>query len=91
MAVEVLQKLQIPFGVVVNRSDIGDEKVDTYCKENNIPILMRIPFDREIAFLYSQGLPFVKEKKEYGKAFQDMFSRIVSLIKEKDKSGVHES
>ena len=91
LAVEVLQKLQIPFGVVVNRSDIGDEKVDTYCKENNIPILMRIPFDREIAFLYSQGLPFVKEKKEYGKAFQDMFSRIVSLIKEKDKSGVHES
>jgi MinD superfamily P-loop ATPase len=91
LAVEVLQKLQIPFGVVVNRSDIGDEKVDTYCKDNNIPILMRIPFDREIAFLYSQGLPFVKEKKEYGKAFQDMFGHIVTIINEKEKSGVNES
>ncbi len=91
LAVEVLQKLQVPFGVVVNCSDIGDEKVDIYCRDNNIPILMRIPFDREIAFLYSQGLPFVKEKKEYRKAFQDMFSRIVTIVNEKDKRGANES
>jgi len=90
LAVEVLQKLQTPCGVVVNRSDIGDEKVDTYCKENNIPILMRIPFDRDIAFLYSQGLPFVKVKKEYEKAFQGICSRIISIVNEREKSGVHE-
>ena len=89
LAVEVLQKLQIPFGVVVNRSDIGDEKVDTYCRDQNIPILMRIPFDREIAFLYSQGLPFVKDKKEYIKTFQDMFSRIETIINERKKSAIH--
>ena len=91
LAVEVLQKLQIPFGVVVNRSDIGDERVDIYCNDNNIPILMRIPFDREIAFLYSQGLPFVEGKKEYRKTFQDMFNRIITIVNEKKKSGVHES
>lgn len=90
LAVEVLQKLQTPFGVVVNRSDIGDEKVDTYCKDRNIPILMRIPFDREIAFLYSQGIPFVDEKKEYRKTFEDMFLRIKTIVNGK-KSGVNES
>lgn len=89
LAVEVLQKLQIPFGVVVNRSDIGDEKVDTYCSDNNIPILMRIPFDREIASLYSKGLPFVKEKKEYEKIFRDMFKRIVNITNGKEKIGVN--
>ena len=61
----------------------------TYCRDNNIPILMRIPFDREIAFLYSQGIPFVDEKKEYRKTFEDMFLRIQTIINEKKKSGIH--
>lgn len=91
LAVEVLKKLEIPFGVVVNRSDIGDEKVDTYCRDHNIPILMRIPFDREIAFLYSQGLPFINKKKGNRKSFQDMFDRVGTIINEKEKSGVNES
>ena len=73
LAVEVLRKLKIPFGVVINRSDIGDAKVDQYCQDNKIPILLRIPFDREIAFLYSRGIPLVQEKKEYKEKFQNMF------------------
>jgi len=76
LAVEVLEKLKIPFGVVINRSDIGDRKVDDYCKIKKIPILMRIPFDKEIAFLYSNGIPLVREKKEYRERFQDMFDLI---------------
>jgi MinD superfamily P-loop ATPase len=82
LAVEVLRKLGIPFGVVINRSDIGDDKVDLFCQENKIPILMRIPFDREIALLYSKGIPVVEEKKEYVKRFQDMFDLIISTISE---------
>jgi MinD superfamily P-loop ATPase len=78
LAVEVLEKLQIPFGVVVNRSDIGDDNVDLYCKGKNIPVLMRIPFDREIAFLYSRGIPIVYEKKEYVKQFQELYNFIRS-------------
>src|SRR4030043_481553 len=40
LTVEVLRKLDIPFGVVINRSDIGDDKVDTYFHNNKIPILL---------------------------------------------------
>jgi MinD superfamily P-loop ATPase len=76
LAVEVLEKLKIPFGVVINRSDIGDRKVDDYCKSKKAPILMRIPFDKEIAFLYSNGIPLVREKKEFRERFQDMFDLI---------------
>jgi len=85
LAVEVLRNLGIPFGVVVNRSDIGDNKVDLFCQENKIPILMRIPFDKEIALLYSRGTPIVEEKKEYVKRFQDMFDLIMSTISETGK------
>jgi len=79
LAVEVLNKMKIPYGVVINRSDIGDDEVDRYCKENNIPILMRIPFDREIASMYSIGIPMIKQKKEYISKFQDMYNMIKRL------------
>jgi len=76
LAVEVLRKIQIPFGVIINRADIGDQKVELYCKENNIPILMRIPFDKKIAQLYSNGIPLVEQKPEYIEQFKDMFHLI---------------
>jgi MinD superfamily P-loop ATPase len=85
LAVEVLRKLGIPFGVVINRSDIGDDRVDLFCHENKIPILMRIPFDKEIAILYSMGIPVVGEKKEYVMRFQNMFDLITSMFTEKKK------
>ncbi|MCD4650884.1 MAG: (4Fe-4S)-binding protein, partial [Candidatus Cloacimonetes bacterium] len=44
-----------PFGVVVNRFGIGDENVQLYCKEENIPIIAQIPNSRKIAELYSEG------------------------------------
>ncbi|MFA5260740.1 MAG: ATP-binding protein [Candidatus Omnitrophota bacterium] len=78
LAVEVLRKLQIRFGAVINRSDIGDDKVECYCKEERIPVLMRIPFDRDIAELYSNGIPLVLKKQGYREKFINMFN----LIKE---------
>ncbi len=80
LAVEVLRKLQIPFGVVINRADIGDDKTEAYCKNNGIPVLMRIPFDEDIARLYSRGIPAVKVKKEYREKFKNMFEAIRRLV-----------
>lgn len=88
LAIEVLRKLSVHFGVVMNRSDIGDDKVDLFCQENNIPILLRIPFDREIAFLYSKGIPIVKEKGKYIEKFLYMFELIKN---EKQRKFLHES
>ena len=76
LAVEVLRKMNIPFGVVINRSDIGDGQTDTFCQEKDIPILMRIPFNKEIAFLYSRGSPIVQEKKEYVRQFRELYALI---------------
>jgi len=76
LAVEVLRKLKIPFGVVVNRSDLGDQKTDLYCAKESIPILMRIPFKKEIAAAYSKGEPMVKAFPEYRKDFEKLFNKI---------------
>lgn len=76
LAVEVLRKLKIPFGVVVNRSDLGDKKTDLYCDKENIPILMRIPFKKEIAMAYSKGEPIVKAFPGYKKEFTRLYKSI---------------
>ena len=80
LAVEVLRKLKIPFGVVINRADIGDNKVERYCHDNGISILLSILFDRRIAELYSKGIPFVEVRAEYRNKFRDVFNRIAREI-----------
>ena len=80
MAVEVVKKLGIPQGVIINRAGIGDTKVSDYCKMENIPILMEIPFNRKIAELYSQGVPFVLDMPEWTSRFKQLFSTIKEMV-----------
>lgn len=58
-AVEVARTLSVPITVIINRSDLGDERVTTYCDEEGIPVLLTIPFDRAIAEAYAMGTPLV--------------------------------
>jgi MinD superfamily P-loop ATPase len=81
LAVEVLRKLQIPFGVVINRADLGDSGVEKYCEREGIPILMRIPFSKKIAVLYSTGIPIVQEDPSYKEKFVRLFEHICQTYK----------
>jgi len=76
LAVEVVRKLKIPFGVIINRSDLGNKKTDEYCTRENIPILMRIPFSKKIAEIYSRGDSIIETLPEYRENFQRLFENI---------------
>lgn len=81
LAVETLKKLEVPSAVVINRCDIGDERVDKYCKKENIPVISKIPLDRNIAKLYARGKPLVTESHEYKLMFRDMFDKIWIVLR----------
>lgn len=85
LAVEMVKKLNIPLGVVINCSDIGDKKVWQYCKNSGVPVLMEIPMDRNIAVAYSKGIPLVEEIPEYVSKFQDLYYKIENKVKENNK------
>ena len=55
LAVETTRGLNKPFGVVINRSGIGDSGVLDYCEREQIPILAAIPNSRAVAEHYSRG------------------------------------
>lgn len=79
LALEATRALKVPVGVVLNREGLGDSRVEDFCRAEGIPILLRIPNDRMIARLYSEGIPFVKEMPEWKKKFDDMFETIKTL------------
>ncbi len=80
ITVQVLEEMKIPFGVVVNRADVGNRKVHRYCQERNIPVLLEIPFKRKIAELYSRGIPFSLEMLEWKEKFLTLFNEARKLV-----------
>jgi MinD superfamily P-loop ATPase len=80
IAVQVLKKMAVPFGVVVNRAGVGDNKVYDYCREENIRVLLEIPYQRRIAELYSKGIPFSLEMPEWEEKFQTLYCEIREFV-----------
>ncbi|MFO8109657.1 MAG: ATP-binding protein [Thermoplasmata archaeon] len=72
LAVAVVRDLKIPLSVVINKDGVGNDRVERYCEDEGIRIVMKIPYDTEIAKLYSQGTPFVLEKKEWKNKFREL-------------------
>ena len=65
LAVDTVRELRLPFGVVINRVGIGDDRVQRFCSEASIPLLLEIPDDRRIAEAYSRGELIVEALPEY--------------------------
>ena len=80
LAVEMVQALKLPFGVVINRADLGDNETRLYCDTNNIMVLAEIPDDRRIAEAYSRGKMICEVLPDYKSLFvtliKDLFEEI---------------
>ena len=76
LAVEMVRELGLPFGVLVNRMGIGDDRVHAFCRREGIPVLLEIPDDRRIAEAYSTGRLVVDALPEYRRVFQSLVDRI---------------
>ena len=77
-AVGVARSLGVPIAVVINRNGIGDDRVERYCEQEGLSIPLRIPFDREIAALYSEGTPLVDALPAWKERFIHLYHEIIS-------------
>jgi MinD superfamily P-loop ATPase len=80
LAVDVVKSINTPFGVVINKYDATYEDPEKYLAENQIDILLRIPFDRKIAEAYSNGILPVNNSKEMKKEFIHLFELIRNKV-----------
>lgn len=80
LAVQLAKELSLPCAVILNRSDIGDQSVEAYCRKEKINILASIPYRREIAQALAAGKPLVDGFPEYEKIFQGIYCSILSEL-----------
>jgi len=76
LAVEMVRELRLPFAVVINRCDIGDDGVASYCRQQDIEIVLEIPNDRLVAEAYSQGIKIVDALPGYEEKFVQLYRKI---------------
>ena len=82
LAVGAVRILGIPCGLVINRSDMGDDRLREYAGAESIPILMEIPFDRKIAESYSRGELLVDVMPQWREKFLSLYEKIKDLVKQ---------
>ncbi|MEA3428891.1 MAG: ATP-binding protein [Thermodesulfobacteriota bacterium] len=80
LAVGAVKILGIPCGLVINRSDVGNDQVKVYAEQENIPVLMEIPFDRRIAEAYSRGKMIVEVMPEWKGKFVKLYHQIKEIV-----------
>jgi MinD superfamily P-loop ATPase len=79
LAVEAVKILEIPMGLVINRADVGDDNVREYAHAQGLPILMEIPYDRQIAESYSRGEIFSLALPEWKARFRELIEKIETM------------
>jgi len=72
----------IPAGVVVNRDGIGDSQMDKYLAQNRIPVLLRVPFDKNLAMGLAAGRSLIEILPDYRPQLLDVFQHILALVQE---------
>jgi MinD superfamily P-loop ATPase len=80
LAVEMVRALKLPFGVVINRADVGDRAVHLYCSNERIKVLAEIPDDRRIAEAYSRGQLICEVLADYVGSFGRLLQEVTNAV-----------
>lgn len=73
-----------PMAAVINRAGAdgnaeGDEAVRRYCREQNLPILAELPFEREAAEQYASGRLLAEISPEWRERFEHLRDELLNL------------
>jgi MinD superfamily P-loop ATPase len=82
LSVEILNQMGKPFSVIINRAGLGNRDVHNFLEREKIELLMEIPFDKEIASIYSKGGLVISEREDIA----DKFSYIADVIIDKTRA-----
>ena len=81
LAVQLVRTLGLPFGVVVNKAGLGDDRVERYLVDENIQLLSLIPHGVEAAKTCASGR-LLMEVPGYQAIFEQLWVQVQQLAKE---------
>lgn len=79
LAVDMIRDLALTFGVFINRSDVGDDRVERFCLEQEIPVWGRVPHIRGVAEAYSRGVLAVDALPEVRVHFEELTQQLLEV------------
>lgn len=82
LAISMARALGVPFKVVINRSDLGDDKARIYLDAQNIEVFAEIPFLPEVAKAYAHGHVAVDESERLHELLMPVARRLVGMLRE---------
>ncbi len=77
MVYELMQVFQKPFGVVLNKCGSGENPSELFCKEHDLTILGRIPYDERLGRLNGDGQVAVWSDEGYRQQFDELLGVIL--------------
>lgn len=80
MVHELVKIFNKPYGIVINKYIQGEDIVDEFCYENNIKILAKIPYDRDLGEMNSNGEIISIRKYKYKEIFLDIYKAVKAGI-----------
>lgn len=83
LAVELGRILSVPLAVVVNRDGSGDTDIVGFCSEQDIRLVARIPFSREVAAAYARGDDLLAASETWASAIDAVYMTLREAIQTK--------
>jgi len=80
LTVDLIEELNISFGVVVNKAGLGDRKVYDFLESKQIELIGDIPFSKEYASQYSKGELIRNIQDEQAKAYLPVVNKVLNII-----------
>jgi MinD superfamily P-loop ATPase len=84
MVVEMLNNLNIPFGLIINKAGLGNDEIYQYATKESINIIGEIPFNREAAKTYSTGKLICEEISEIREQFNSIINNLNAILENKN-------
>ena len=81
LAWEAFAPLGKPMGAVINRAGLGNDAIYRFCREQGLPILAEIPYDRAIAEAYARGRIIADVSSGLQETFVSLLGKIRDLAK----------
>lgn len=80
LMLQVVKELGIPAGIVINKDDDWSVNIEAYASGQGVPVLMKIPFSREIATLCSKGIPLNQTDRTWDEEFHRLYGKVENEI-----------
>lgn len=81
---QVVEHFQIPYGLIINKHDINPDftkKIEAFAKENKIPVIGKVPYDKEFVTALVNLTPAVEWNKKFKPIFEEMLENLEKMIR----------